>query len=193
MAPRSKVERLPEGARKTLEEWLVEFNAGRIKLDDVMTRFESLLEFNGITATDRPSRTAVYQHAQKFAALGERMKRSQAFADAFAKEVGPQLAEGKGMQVLLQAFQSLAFDMLGRMDDEETFDAENLMFFARAVQAAAGAQKTDADRAAKIREEERKRLQAEATKVVEAVAKRTAGGLSKEMVDAIKAEILGIK
>ncbi len=186
MAPRSKVERLPEDARKTLEGWLVEFNAGRIKLDDVMERLEGLLEFNGISAPAAPSRTAVYQHAQKFAALGERMKRSQMFADAFAKEVGPQLAEGKGMQVLLQAFQSLAFDMLGKMEDEDTFDPENLMFFARAVQAAAGAQKTDADRAAKIREEARKSAAAAATKEAKAA------GLSAEKVKQIERAILGV-
>jgi len=185
MAKRSTVERLPEGARKALEEWLVEFNAGRISLDDVMGRLETLLEFNDGKAI-APSRSAVHRHAQKFAALGERMKRSQAFADAFAREVGPQLAEGKGMQVLLQAFQSLAFDMLGNMEEEQTFDPENLMFFARAVQAAAGAQKTDADRAARIRDEARKQAASTAAKEAKAA------GLSDEKVKQIERAVLGV-
>jgi hypothetical protein len=184
MAKRSTVERLPEGARKQLEEWLVEFNGGRIPLDEVMTRLESLLEFNGATA--KPSRSAVHRHAQKFAALGERMKRSQAFADAFAREVGPQLAEGKGMQVLLQAFQSLAFDMLGNLDEGASLDPESLMFFARAIQSAAGAQKTDADRAARIAEQARKEAAATAGKEAKAA------GLSEEKVKQIERAILGV-
>lgn len=184
MAKRSTVERLPEGARKQLEEWLVEFNAGRIQLDDVMSRLEALLEFNGAAA--KPSRSAVHRHAQKFAALGDRMKRSQAFADAFAREVGPQLAEGKGIQVLLQAFQSLAFDMLGNMDDGETLDPESLMMFARAIQSAVSAQKTDADRAAKIREDARKAAALTASKEAKAA------GLSEEKVKQIERAILGV-
>lgn len=186
MAKRSTVERLPEGARKQLEEWLVDFNAGRIQLDDVMTRLEALLEFNGGQAAAKPSRSAVHRHAQKFAALGDRMKRSQSFADAFAREVGPQLAEGKGLQVLLQAFQSLAFDMLGNMDDGETLDPESLMMFARAIQSAAGAQKTDADRAAKIAENARKT----AAEQMETAAKSK--GLSAETAAFLKRAVLGI-
>lgn len=187
MAKRSTVERLPEGARKQLEEWLVDFNAGRIQLDDVMTRLEALLEFNGGKAAAKPSRSAVHRHAQKFAALGERMKRSQSFADAFAREVGPQLAEGKGMSVLLQAFQSLAFDMLGNMDDGETLDPESLMMFAKAIQSAAGAQKTDADRAAKIAEEARK----QAAKEVDTLGKQL--GWSAETAQQVRAKIFGVR
>lgn len=186
MAKRSSVERLPEGARKALEEWLIDFNAGRIQLDDVMSRLETLLEFNEGRAK-APSRSAVHRHAQKFAALSDRMKRSQAFADAFARECGPHLAEGKGMAVLLQAFQSLAFDMLGNLDDGASLDPESLMFFARSIQAAAGAQKTDADRAAKIAEEARK----QAAKEVDTLGKQL--GWSAETAQQVRAKIFGVR
>ncbi len=185
MAKRSTVERLPEGARKTLEGWLVEFNDGRIQLNDVMARLETLLEFNDGQAKP-PSRSAVYRHSRKFAALSERMKRTQSFADAFAREVGPQVNDGKGMQVLIQAFQSLAFDLIGNLDDGETLDPESLMFFARSIQSVVSAQKSDADRALKIQDDTRKRAAAAAT------TEAKAAGLSEEKVKQIERAILGV-
>jgi len=186
MAQRSSVERLPDGARRALEGWLVDFNDGRIQLDEVMSRLETLLEFNDGQAKP-PSRSAVHRHAQKFAALGERMKRSQSFADAFAREVGPQVADGKGLQVLIQGFQSLAFDMLGQMGEDDVFDPESLMFFARSIQSVASAQKTDADRALKIEQETRKKVAAD----VEKVGKKM--GWSAETAQAVRAEIFGVR
>jgi hypothetical protein len=187
MGKRSSVERLPEGARKQLEQWLVEFNGGQCSLDEVMSRLESMLKFNGATAAPVPSRSAVHRHAQKFEALAERMRRSQAFADAFAREVGPQVADGKGLQVLLQAFQSLAFDMIGSMEDEQALDPENLMMFAKSLQAAASAQKTDADRALRIQEQTRKEAAAAATR------EGKAAGLSADQVKKIERAILGVE
>lgn len=187
MGKRSSVERLPEGARKQLEQWLVEFNEGGCSLDEVMSRLEAMLTFNGAKAAPIPSRSAVHRHAQKFEALAERMKRSQAFADAFAREVGPQVADGKGLQVLLQAFQSLAFDMIGGMNEDQALDPENLMMFAKALQAAASAQKTDADRALKIEQETRKKVASD----VETVGKRL--GWSAETAQQVRAQILGVR
>lgn len=184
MATRSSVERLPEGARKALEEWLVEFNAGRIALDEVMTRLEALLDFNDAHAKS-PSRSAVHRHAQKFAALGERIKRSEAFADALAREVGPHIGDGKGVEVLIQAFQSLAFDMLGAMQEDQVLDPENLMMFARSIQSVASAQKTNAERALRIEQETRKTAAAQAEKAMKA------RGMTGETIDFIRNAVLG--
>lgn len=186
MPKRSTVERLPDGARKALEEWLVDFNAGRLPLDEVMTRLEALLDFNDAKAR-APSRSAVHRHAQKFAAIGERIKRSQSFADALAREVGPQINDGKGLQVLIQAFQSLAYDMIGNLEDEQSLDPENLMFFARSLKDVAGALKTDADRALKIEQETRKKLAAE----VGTLGKKL--GWTSETAKTVREEILGVK
>lgn len=186
MGKRSSVERLPDGARKALEEWLVDFNAGRIPLDEVMSRLESILEFNGGKAK-APSRSAVHRHAQKFEKISERIKRSQSFADALAKEVGPQIGDGKGLQVLMQAFQSLCYDMIGNLDDDEALDPESLMFFARSLKDVSSALKTDADRALKIEQETRKKLAAEVAKL------GTSLGWSAKTAAQVRAEILGVK
>jgi len=185
MAKRSTVERLPEGARKQLEQWLVEFNGGQCSLDEVMSRLEAMLKFNGATAAPVPSRSAVHRHAQKFEALSERLKRSQSFADALAREVGPQINDGQGMRVLLQAFQSLAFDMIGNIQEDQALDPESLMLFAKSLQAAASAQKTDADRALRIEQETRKK----AADAAEKVAKKE--GMSADTIQAIRSAVLG--
>lgn len=148
---RSKVERLPEPIRKQLEDWLREAIAGRLTIDDVMLRFDA--QFADQLGEAAPSRSAVHRHASKFAVISERMKRSKEIAELLVAEAGPDLADGKGFQVLVQGFQSLAFDMLANLGEGETLDPENLMFFARSIQSVASAQKTDADRALKLRAE----------------------------------------
>jgi len=185
MPRRSTIDRLPEGARKALEEWLVDFNAGRLALDEVMTRLETLLDFNDISLQP-PSRSAVHRHAQKFAAIGERIKRSQSFADALAREVGPQINDGKGLQVLIQAFQSLAYDMIGNLEEDQALDPESLMFFARSLKDVSSALKTDADRALRIEEQARKK----AAQDVEKLGKTL--GWSSDTAAKVRAEILGV-
>jgi hypothetical protein len=182
---RSKVERLPEPIRAQLEEWLREAIAGRLSLDDVMVRFDA--QFADQLGEDAPSRSSVHRHAQKFAAISARMRRSKDIAEALVAEAGPSLADGKGFQVLVQGFQSLAFDLLANIDEDKSLDPENLMFFARAIQSVASAQKSDADRALKLKDEARK----DAAKAVEKSAR--AQGLSPETVAKLRADVLGVK
>ncbi|WP_439471326.1 DUF3486 family protein [Brevundimonas sp.] len=181
---RSKVERLPEPIRAQLEDWLRDAIAGRLTLDEVMLRFDA--QFADQLGEDAPSRSAVHRHAQKFEAISARMKKSREIAEMLVAEAGPQLADGKGFQVLVQGFHSLAFDLLANVDDEKPFDPENLMFFARAIQSVASAQKTDADRALKLKLEAKKEAVAE----VEKVAKQE--GLSNDTLNRIRAGILGV-
>ncbi len=184
---RSKVERLPEPVRRSLEDWLRELIAGRMTLDEVMTRMDA--QFGDQLGEAAPSRSAVHRHAQKFEAISARVQRAREIAELMVAEAGPDIADGKGFQVLVQGFQSLAFDMLANLPEGQSLDPENLMFFARSIQSVAAAQKTDADRALKLKAEAAK----EAAAAVERVASRSAGGLTRDTVDAIKREILGIK
>ncbi|MFN3858410.1 MAG: phage protein Gp27 family protein [Caulobacter sp.] len=182
---RSKVEKLPEGARKSLEDWLQEFLAGRMSLDEVMERLEALLVFNGVN--DKPSRSAVGRYAQKFSAVADRMKRAQQFREVLVREVGPQVADGKGLQVMAQAFESLVYDMLAGMEEGQTFTPEQLMFFAKSIQSVAGALKTDADRALRIEETALKKA------AQSAKAEGQALGLTEDQVKKIEKVILGVE
>ncbi|HVY32844.1 MAG TPA: phage protein Gp27 family protein [Caulobacteraceae bacterium] len=187
MPARSAVERLPDAVRTTLEGWLGEFKKGRLSLNDVMTRLEAQMSMAGLDPEDGPSRSAVHRHAEKFSKIAERVKRSEQFASALAQEVGPQISDGKGLQVLCQAFQSLAYDMIGNLDDGESLDPEGLMLFAKSLQAVAGAQKSDADRALKIAEQTRKNA------AVAAIKEAKAQGLTEDKVKAIEKAVLGIE
>jgi hypothetical protein len=187
MGARSAVERLPEGVRKTLEGWLGDFQKGHLSLDEVMSRLEGQMAMAGLDPESGPSRSSVHRYGEKFAKMAERLKRSEQFASALATEVGPQIADGQGMKVLIQAFQSLAYDFLAVQDENTPLDAEGLMLFAKSLQAVAGAQKTDADRALKIEQETRKN----AVKDVEAAAKSR--GMSNETIDWIRDAVLGGK
>lgn len=183
---RSSVDRLPEGARKSLHEWLGKFQGGELSLDDVMERLGALLEFNGLS-DKAPSRSSVHRYAQNFAQVAERVKRSQQFAEMLATEVGPQIGDGKGVQVLVQAYTSLAYDMIGNLPEDAQLDTKGLLDFAKSIQAAASAQKIDADRALKIEEVALKKA---ATRVDE-VAK--AEGWSAETAAKVRAKIMGVK
>lgn len=187
MPARSAVERLPDGVRKTLEGWLGDFKKGQLSLDDVMTRLEAQMAMAGLDPEAAPSRSSVHRYGEKFAKMAERLKRSEQFASALATEVGPQISDGQGMRVLIQAFQSLAYDFLAAQEEDTPLDAEGLMLFAKSLQAVAGAQKTDTDRALKIEQETRKN----AVKDVEAAAKTR--GMSGDTIDWIREAVLGGK
>ncbi|PZR32281.1 phage protein Gp27 family protein [Caulobacter segnis] len=182
---RSSVDRLPEGARKSLHEWLGGFQKGELSLDQVMERLGALLEFNGLSE-QKPSRSAVHRYAQNFAQVAERVKRSQQFAEMLASEVGPQISDGKGVQVLVQAYTSLAYDMIGNMADEERMAPDALLDFARSIQAAASAQKIDADRALKIEEVALRKAATRVDKTAKAL------GWSAETAARVRADILGV-
>lgn len=168
---RSSIEKLDPEVRERLEDWLREFRDGRLQLDDVMTRLDAQFADQGV---ELPSRSAVHRHSQKVQALAERVQRSKDFADQLVAQVGPDLADGKGLQVLLHGFQSLAFDMMANLEPEQTLDPENLMFFSRAIQSMVSARKTDADLHLKIKAELNKEA---AHKLEKAV---TTGDLERE-------------
>lgn len=186
---RSTVEKLPPEIRVRVEDWLREFLAGRITLDMVMERLDG--QFADQLGDDMPSRSAVGRHAQKFQKLNERLRQSREMAELLVAEAGPDIADGKAFQVLVQGFQSLAFDMMAKLEDGQTLDPENLMFLARSLKDVTSARKTDADLHARLKADAAK----EAAAAVDRVAARTkgAGGLTAETIDAIKSEILGVR
>lgn len=182
---RSKVEKLPEGARRSLEEWLAEFLAGRLSLDQVMERLETLLAFNGLQA-EAPSRSAVGRYAQRFSKVAERLKRAQQFRETLAAEIGPQMADGQGVKVLVGAFESLCYDMLAKLEDDQPLDPKSLHDFAKAIHHAASAIKVNADREMKVEEVARKKAAAAGAKEARAM------GLTEDKVRQIEKAILGV-
>ena len=186
MSGRSAVKRLPKDVRATVEGWLKEFAAGRLTLDQVTERLDAQWVMLA-PELPKPSRSSLHRHAQQLEKVGERIRRSQEFTAAFAEQVGPQVADGKGVQVMIQAVQSLVYDLLGNMEDGEAVDAKAIHDLAKASHHMASALKTDADRALKIEAETRKKAAAD---VKEACAER---GLSDDVAEFLFQRVLKLE
>ena len=139
------------------------------------------------------SRSALGRHVQKLAAIGERMKLSRDMATALVDRFGEE-PDNRLARLNIEMMHSLVLDvMTAQTINEETgetspvqLDAEQVMFLSRSLQALAGAQKTDADRTFRMRQEMAK----EAAKAVDKVVKDK--GLSAETVAEIRSAVLGI-
>lgn len=139
------------------------------------------------------SHSAMGRHVKKLATISERLKASRDMAMAVVDRFGAE-PDNRVAQLNLEMMHSLLFQLLGESEPDEdgemkpvTFAPKDVAFLATAMRSLAGAQKTDSDRQIIVRREMAK----EAAKAVDKVAART-GGLTRETVDLIKAEILGI-
>ena len=128
------------------------------------------------------SRSALGRHIQTLATVGEKIQRSRDLALALTERFGDQ-PDNQMARLNLELLHNIVFDTINATEEDENGETRPMTFgplqakaLAQALQSLASAEKIDADRQMKIRE----------------VAKRT-GGLTKETVEAIKAEILGVR
>ncbi len=133
MGARSAVQKLPEELRTQIEGWLKEFLAGRLTLDDVMVRVSGLVTMAGLDPADAPSRSSLHRHAQRFEKIVERIQRSKQLSDMLAEQLGPEVADGRGVQVMVQAVQSLTYDLLSNLEDETPIEAKTIHDLAKAA------------------------------------------------------------
>lgn len=176
MAGRSRVFDLAPELRAELDRLLRE---RRYTLDQIVDHLKELSD-------DPPSRSSIGRYAKRVEALAVRSRRAQEIADRLVTDMGPQIADGKGLMALTQVFQALAFDMIGNLEEDEVLDPENLHFLARSIKDIASAQKSDTDRALMIRREFAKTAAAEVEKVGKA------RGITADTVEAIKNAVLGV-
>ncbi len=179
MAARSKVKAMDPELRAELDRLLRE---DRFSLDEVLAHLRQLAK----NPAELPSRSGLGRYAQQFQTLSDRMRRSQEIADRLIAECGPQISDGKGFQVLVHGFQSLAFDALANVAEGETVDWENLSFLARAISSVASATKADTDRALKVRQETAKQAAAAVDKIGKA------RGITADTVEEIRRAVLGV-
>jgi hypothetical protein len=177
----SSIDRLPEEVRAQIGRLRVQ---GRT-IDEILAHLAALdVEI---------SRSALGRHVKGLAALRERMEHSRNMALALVDRYGD--AQDNRLQRLnLELMHSVVMQTITATapdDDGEpqpvTFCPEDAMFLARALAQLASAAKIDTDRMIVAKREATK----EAAQAVERVAKRE-GGLTRETVETIKREILGI-
>jgi arginine repressor len=177
----SSIDRLPEEVRTLIGRLRVQ---GRT-IDEIMAHLG--------TMDVEISRSALGRHVKGLAALKERMEHSRNMAAALVDRFGDQ-TDNRLQRLNLELMHSVVMQTITATqegDDGETspvtFSPEDAMFLARSLQSLASAAKTDGDRVILATREAKK----EAAQAVDRVAKRD-GGLTRETVDTIKREILGI-
>jgi hypothetical protein len=174
MGRRGFATRLPRELREELDRQIVD---GRLTI----TELKDWLADRGVDA----SRSAVGRHVQSVEEIATEMRKAREVAGALKVELGDQ-ADGTIGQALIEVAQNVVFRAALPLMQGHELGLEDLHFLARAAKDLASAQKTDADRARKLREEA---LQAGA-KAAEGVAK--ARGLTAETVAEIKRAVLGV-
>jgi hypothetical protein len=178
----SSIDKLPEEVRAAI---------GRLRAQG--RTLDEILAHLGMMDVD-VSRSALGRHVKKMATVSERLKSSRDMAIALAERFGEQ-PDNRIASFNIEMMHAIMMEvMTATTVDEETgetqpitLDPEQAMFLARALKDLAGAQKTNSDRTIIVKRE----LAKDAAKAVDKVAKRD-GGLTRETIDAIKKEILGI-
>lgn len=179
----SKIDRLPEEVQTLIGKLR---RNGRT-IDEIMAKLGELdLDALGIRPEDLPSRASIGRHVQGLDAMAEEMRRQKTIAEAMVERG---LVVDQGQTAKLNV--ALAHGLLTRLMFTEqgtmaTLDAEEAMFVARSIQSLASAAKADTDRELKVRAEVAKQAAAAAAKVAKDQ------GLTKDTVDLITREILGI-
>lgn len=178
MGKKGFASQLPQDLREELDRQIV---GGKLSVDDLWIWLKS----RGVEV----GRSSVHRHMQSVEETTSQLREAREAAAAIVSSLGPDAAEGKVGQLLIEVVQNIAFKIARTAltnPDGPDMDMEQLMFLTSSVQKLTSAQKTDADRILKIRQEALKGAAAAAAKVAKA------GGISKGTVDAITRAVLGV-
>jgi hypothetical protein len=188
MGRRSRVFALPEPVRRVVDQLI---NSGRYTLDDVLAHLRKLAAEGQVDESQIPSRSAVGRYSKRASDVAARLREAREVAGSVVEQIGVDPTGDVGM-LTMQMLHTIAFQTLETMTDAEKAAApRDLMFLAKAIRDLQGAGKTGYEHRKAIREEARTEAVAQAQKIVETVARK--GGLTKEAVDQLKADFLGIR
>ena len=183
------IPKLPENVREALNAWLRDPG---ISQGEAADRTNTLLE--GLGVEERVSRQAVNRYDLRMRKVGQKLREGRQVAEAWIAKLGSQPGGQMG-HLVTELIRSLAFDLSLKVQElqEAEIDIESLPAavglvnkLALTAQRIERASDLSVNREQKIRRSERER----AAEAVEKAVK--AKGLSRESVDAIKREILGI-
>lgn len=180
MARPSSIDRLP----KEVRELIGQLRTDGATIDEIMAKLGELKA--------DVSRSALGRHVKTLAEVGERMRRARVMAEALTARFGDQ-PDNQVARMNMELMHGMVFEVLtaaAGAEDEEgepvMLDPKAVKFLSGALKDLASAQKVDADRTIKLREEFAK----EAAAKVETVGK--ARGMSADTVEAIKHAVLGV-
>lgn len=178
MPPKSKISAFPDEIKELIQKLLK--NGQSI---DLITEKLNELDYD-------VSRSAVGRYTKNLSDVIARYKEIHHFAQAMGASLEDQ-STGKIARMNAQLLQGSLFKiMMGDGEGEVTLDAKEAMQLASSLEKLSKAQKLDADREFKIREEAEKTARTQAAESAATIAKKE--GFSADTVNKIKAEILGV-
>lgn len=181
MARMSSIAKLPPEIREEI---------GRLRLagqtiDDILDHLRSM------PAAVDVSRSALGRHVQNLDKYEEMIRQSRGLSEALVEKMGD-APESRVARFNIEMMHAVMMRMMLTEEGKPAqFSPEEMMFLGRMLKDLASAKKTDVEALQKIEERAAARARTEAATAAESVAKER--GLSAETVQAIRAQILGVK
>jgi hypothetical protein len=179
MPKRGFAARLPKDLREELDRQIAD---ARLTVDEVW----AWLRDRGVEV----GRSSVHRHMQSVEEVAAEMRQAREAATALVQQLGPDAEKGNVGKLLIEVVQNIAFKISRETllnPEGPGLDMEALMFLASTVQKLSSAEKTDADRVAKLRAEWAK----EAARKVDDFGRKQ--GWSAETARLAREQILGVK
>lgn len=180
MARRSTIDRLPAELREEI---------GKLRRDGC-TIDEIIERLRQAPAGAQISRSALGRHVQNLDKYEELLGQSRALAEQLVDRLGD-APESKTARFNIEMMQALATRMMVTEAGPASFDAEEMMFLARMLKDLASAKKLDIEAIERAEARATERAKKDAAASVDRVGKER--GLSAEIIQAIRANILGVK
>lgn len=181
MPRKSKITRLPKEQRSYVEKLLRE---DRLTLDEMLAAISA--KFPGAV----PSRSSLHRYQASMQEVTERMRAQNAAARAIVDELGENPDDRAGA-LLVQAVTTAATDVALRMNESPDVTIDEVRKLARAAKDTIQARASNLKERQAIAEEAREKLLREQSAKLDQVERKR--GMSKEAVDEIRREILGIR
>lgn len=178
----SSIDLLPEEAAAVVSWAMEQIRARNLTQDDIRDEFNARLAALGLGPI---SKSAFNRHALRLATMARRLEETREIAAALTERMEPGKADDLTVMVA-EAIKTLVFELMEKAG-EGGISTKGAMELARAVQAAASAQKLSTERRREIEKEFAKKAQ----KAIGAAGRKA--GLSAAAIAQIERDVLGIE
>jgi hypothetical protein len=182
----SSIDRLPDDVREAIQSLL---------RDPRVTDLEATARINEVLAAEghdaQLSKSAVNRYALRMREVGRKLEESRETAKMWIGRLGSEPA-GEVGKLVNEMVRTLAFRVVMRASEEEDEDisVDDLKSLAISVHRLEQAAEKNAAVEAKIRHQAREQAMQEAVDTVEQIAQK--GGLSKDISQAVRRQLLGL-
>ena len=182
----SKVKQLPDEIRAQLNMMLRD---GSLTQQQIRADINALIAEAGLPEELMLSSSGLNRYATQIEEVGKEMREIREVTDAWVARLGDK-PTGEVSKLLVEMLRTQSFRMLMKFqaDPDAVMDSDQLGELALAIQRMERASMLTHEREKELRKE----FAAQAAAAVEASAKKLGTGMSRETVDMIKREILGI-